>query len=157
MVCYSLSWDRMSHGCLTMKRKIIHHVVVNDFPSLVWIACSPCCHECCWQRRTIARLTEPAAILKQFHDIALASSYLIDLLTYLHLTLLISYIAFILHYLVTARDVKWNPENRISVPETKSGSTFSASEIRIYLFFHFRQGIYTEITKYQVKLIQTFV
>ena len=39
----------------------------------------------------------------------------------------------------------------------KSGSTPSAYEIRIYLFFHFRQGNYIKITKWQVKLIQTFV
>jgi len=41
------------------------------------------------------------------------------------------------------RDVKQNPETRISVLETKSGSTSLANEIRIYLFScHFHQGNY---------------
>jgi len=52
-----------------------------------------------------------------------------------------------------SRDVKQNAENQISVLETKSGSTSSANEIRI---FYFRQGNYIKITKCQVKLIHTF-
>jgi len=55
------------------------------------------------------------------------------------------------------RDVKQNAENRISVVETKSGSTSLVTEIRIYLFCHFRQENYIKITKSQVKLICTFV
>ena len=51
---------------------------------------------------------------------------------------------------VCIRDVKRNPENWISVLETKSGSTPSANEIQIYLFFHFRQENY-------INLIYTFV
>jgi len=42
-------------------------------------------------------------------------------------------------------------EIRISVLETKSGSTSLTNEIRIYLFYHFRQENYIKITKCQVK------
>jgi len=56
------------------------------------------------------------------------------------------------------RDVKRYPENRISVLDTKSGSTSSANKIQIYLFFfHFHQRNYIKIIKCQVKLIHTFV
>jgi len=57
----------------------------------------------------------------------------------------------------TNRDVKRNPENRISVVETKSGSTYLANEIRIYLFCHFSRGNYIKNTKCLVKLVHTFV
>jgi len=50
-------------------------------------------------------------------------------------------------WLIDCRDAKRNPENRISVLETKSGSTSSANEIRIYFFGHFRQENYIKITK----------
>ena len=36
---------------------------------------------------------------------------------------------------ILIRDIKQNPENRISVLETKSGSTSSANEIEIFFTF----------------------
>ena len=55
------------------------------------------------------------------------------------------------------RDAKQNLESRVSVLETKSGSTSSANKIRIYFACHFRQGIYIKIKKCEIKLIHTFV
>src|SRR6218665_1855666 len=55
-------------------------------------------------------------------------------------------------------DVKRNPENQISVVETKSGSiSVDLWQTKFSLiFYHFCQGNYIKITKCQIKLIYTF-